>query len=527
MFKLFVTGCALLAGVSGFAQQVTINWGEESKAELRFGSFVKGDGANSIKLCFEGGSSLFSNKVATPVLVNYSDKLAELNVRKFEVTEKNVSFNNLLSVKGKLFMFTNQYDKEVKATTFFSQEIDPKTLVVKGTNVSLGSFESVKKSAQSTVSYELSKDSSKILMFGLAPRSSKENERYYIGVYDNDMKKHWEKTVVLPYPDKYIVVLDELVTNEGKVGVIIKHYDQEVSREAVRENGEKVPSYKTKMLLYDSAGAKPKEFLLGTGSKFIHTLQLTSDVANNLIMFGLYKDRYNGYISGYLVANIDKSTGAVTTQNMQAFPDKLIDQVKIDNQGSNRERDPGLSDKFKLATTVDREDGSKDYLIEYQSEVYVSTSYSSGNGNWVSDSYWQYNYGDIIDISIKPGGSTTIARIPKMQVSRNVRYFSNFQALPYHNKVLLFYNDDDDNLKRDLSKQPDNLKRFAKSAFAMAVVDEQGAISRKALFSHRDMRLITAVRECNSIGKNRIGLYALREGVFIASKDMVGILDVL
>lgn len=44
-------------------------------------------------------------------------------------------------------------------------------------------------------------------------------------MYDTDLKKLWEQTVELPYLDKYIDILDHVVTNEGKVGVLIKHYD--------------------------------------------------------------------------------------------------------------------------------------------------------------------------------------------------------------------------------------------------------------------------------------------------------------
>lgn len=523
----FLSCClALLLCAPGFAQQVNINWGEESKSELSFGSFVNGSGDNTVKLSFDVKGGFFSQKTLTPILTTYSNKLTEGSVRKFEVSEKNISFNTLLSVKGKLFLFTNQYDRDNKSTTFFCQPVNIQTLQPEGENINLGAFDAINKSSQSTVGYELSKDSSKILMFGLSPYSKKDNEKYYIGVYDNNMQKLWDNTVELPYKDKYIVVLDQLVTNEGKVGVIIKHYDQEVSREMVRENGEKVPSYKTKLLLYDNKQAKPKEFLLATGNKFIHTLQLTADQTNNLVLFGLYKEKYNGYISGYVVANVNKATGAVTTTTMNDFPAALVGQVKIDRQGSTRESDPGLSDKFKLATIVDREDGSKDYLVEYSSARLITRSYMV-NGSWTYSSYWQYDYGDIIDICVKPNGSQVITRIPKMQSSQDVRHFSNFKALPYQDKLLLFYNDDEDNIDRDLAKKPDEVLKFSKSAFVMAVVDAKGTLTRKAVFSHRDMRLITAVRECTTLDKNRIGLYALREGkLFAASKDMVGILEV-
>ncbi|GGH76447.1 hypothetical protein HNQ91_004369 [Filimonas zeae] len=529
MKKIFLPLAGLLpAFTPTLAQQVKINWGEESKKELSFGSFVNGAGTDMIKLCFEyKGSAFFgARRKITPVLARYTDNLAESNVRSFEVDDKNISFNNLLSVKGKLYLFTNQYDGSTKTTTFYSQSLDITTLSPVGGVRSLGAFDAINKSSQSSVGYELSKDSSHILMFGLAPASKKENERYYIGVYDYNMTPLWDNTVTLPYADKYITVLDRLVTNDGRVGVIIKHYDQEVSREAVVKDGAKVPSYETKLLIYDKSKGAPLEMLLNPGNKFVHTAQLTGDNGGNLQLFGLYKEKHNGYITGYFVAGIDKA-GKVTTRNVNAFPEALMHLIKTDKQGTDKDLDPGLSNYFKLAYVEDRPDGSMDYLLEYTAEIYHPGSYSYVNG--VSSNtppWWEYRYGDIINISVKKNGTHAICRIPKMQISRDIKSYSSFKALPYENKMLLFYNDDEDNVERALEKKPDQLTKFTKSVFVMATIDETGNLARKVLYTNRDMNVTTAVRECAPLDKNRIGLYAQKSaGLFSSGKDMVGILE--
>ena len=141
--------------------------------------------------------------------------------------------------------------------------------------------------------------------------------------------------------------------------------------------------------------------------------------------------------------------------------------------------------------------------------------------------FWSYRYGDIVDLSIKPNGSTVITRIPKLQSSTNVRIYSNFQALPYKDKLLLFYNDDRDNLDRNIEKKPDDLDKFGKSILAMASIDAKGNLTRSAVLDHKEMDLTTCIRECHPIDNSRIGLYALKGGgVFSSAKDMVGILEV-
>ena len=519
---------ALLSNV--VAQKVEINWGQESKKELSFRSFVRGKGNDMIKLCFEEKrKGIFGqNSTYTPVLTRYNEKLAEQTERLIEADESGIEFNNLLSVKGKLFLFTNQYDKESKTTNYYCQPLNIETLNPDGKAISLGAFDAVKKSSQSSVGYELSNDSTKILMFGNNAYKKNENEKYYIGVLDNNMNKLWNKTIELPYKDKFVAVEDQLVTNEGKVGVLLKHYDQEISREAIKKDGSKIPSYKTKLLVYDKDNEAPVEYVLDLNNKFVHTLQLADENKESIVLFGLYKEKYNGYISGFFTATFDKNSKTVTTKNINKFPDELVEQIKIDKQGSDKEKDPGLSSAFRLSQMVERENGTRDFVLEFSSEIYVppSTTYINGRMS-TTPGYWMYNYGDIIDINLAKDGKAIIARIPKMQTSRDIRYYSNFKALINHDKLLVFYNDDDDNIDRDINKRPDPLHKFNKSVFVMGVIDKGGNVSREILYRNKDNKLTTATRVCMQIDKTRLGLYAQKlGGLFSSGKDMIGILEV-
>lgn len=511
------------------AQKVTINWSEESKKEMEFRSFVNGSGSDMIKLCFDVKKRVFGRDLYSPVLTRFNDKLSQQTEKTIETNQDALSFNDLLSIKGKLFLFSSRYNKDSRSTSYYCQPLNIQTLDPDGSPIDMGTFEAVKRSNQSSVGYGFSKDSTKILMFGNNAYRKNENEMYYIKVLDDNMQVLWNKTISLPYKDKYVSVEDELVTNEGKVGVLIKHYDQEVTKEAIRKDGEKVPSYKTKLLVYDKDNANPSEYVLEIGNKFVHTLQLADDNISNLLLFGLYKEKNNGYITGFFTVIFDKQTNTVTTRNLNQFPQSLVEQIKIDKQGSDKESDPGLSKVFRLSDVVERENGSKDFILEYSSEVYVPSRSTYVNGVWqkTTPDYWLYNYGDIIDINLKTDGKFVIARIPKLQTSTDIRYFSNFKALSYKNKLLVFYNDDDDNIDRDIEKKPDPLHKFNKSVFVMGVIGENGEVSREILFRNKDNKLTTATRECMRIDKNRIGLYAQKlSGIFSSAKDMVGIMEI-
>lgn len=516
---LGVTAPALLN-----AQKVKVSWSEESKQELRYGSLVKGNGTEMIKLCFEDkGGGFFSKRTTTPILSRYNNKLVEQGVKSYTVAEDNIVFNGLVSAKGNLFLFTNQYDKESKSTSFYAQKIDAQTLNPSGKATTVAVMSALDRGRQSTGHYELSKDSSKILFFGLSPYSKKDVEKYYMSVYDAGMNKLWDNTVQLPYLDKFVTVNDYIVTNDGTVGIIVKHYDKEVVKEKIKEDGSNVPAYKTKILLYTKGEAKPKEFVLAIGDKFVQTVQIAGDKNNNLALFGLYKTKYDGYVTGYFMATLNPAETTIETTRMETFSDELVTLAKVDRQGSNKEKDPGLSPNFYLADNVERADGTTDYVLEFYLMQVVS-SYNASTRTYTT--YTVYNYGDIIDIHLK-GDKTAITRIPKLQTTRNTKAYSGFKAVSVNNKLVLFYNDERDNVERDLAKRPDDLTNFGKSVLAMAVIDQKDNLARSVVYDHRDMKLTTCVGISQKLTGDKIGLYAQKTGgLFSSAKDMVGILEV-
>ena len=521
---ILVTGLFLLSLTILQAQQTRITWGELSKVELSFNSFVKGQGSDMIKLCMDEKKNFFGmvTKV-TPIFVRYDNKIQEKNVQEYKSDEKDVIFDKVLSIRSKLYMFTHKYDKDSKSTNYMCIPIDIVTLKPSGNVINLGAFEAVSKSKQSSVEYELSSDSTKVIMFGLSPYSKKDNEKYYMGVFDNNMSKLWEKTVELPYKDKFVSVLDDLVTNDGRVGVIIKHYDQEVNRESIKENGERVPAYKTKLLLYEKNADKPFEYIVDINNKFVHSLQLTDDNATTMNLFGLYKEKYNGHVNGFFTSSINLITHKIETSKIMAFPSELVELVKKDRQGSDREKDPGFDDAFNYVQSINRRDGSKDYILEFRQKILRQYTDSRG----VSHSYYEYKNGDIVDISVKTDGKYVICRIPKMQdIDYTVKY-NSFKALTYNDKLVLFYNDNDDNLDRDLAKKPETMTRPNKCVFMTATVDSKGNLDRKIVFNHKEVKLTVATNECFLLDEQHLGIYGIQPGggFFSSAKDMVGILE--
>ncbi len=511
MLKKFITFSFLAASaIAAHAQSVTLTWSAESKTDVTYNSFVRGSSGDFIKLCFEE-----KGRDITPIMTGYNAKLSEVATNTLYVDQDNVKFDRLLSLKENLFFFTNIYDKKSKTTSFYCQPLDIKTFKNKGQNIALGTMEAIKKSAQSSVSYQLSEDSTKVLMMGLSPYSKAEAEKYYMGVYDEKMTKLWDKTIELPYKDKDVIIFGQLITNDGKVAVLIKHFDSQTNKEDIRKAGKKVPSYKTKLLLYSKDQAAPHEFLINIGDKFVHTLDIALEKNNELTLFGTHQQKSDGNVNGYFITKINTATNAVSSANINNFPEALLELVKTDKQGSDSERDGGLGTSFDFVKRVSRENGDQDFILEYKRVYRVTSKYVS---------YLVFEHGDIIDINVKTNGTNVITRIPKFQQTALNNDFLSFKALPYKDKLLLFYNDDDGNLEQSLDKKPEKFALtplFNKASFTMAAIDGAGNLTRSLLMDKKQSKYITAINVSLPIEKNKLALYAVR-----GRKDMIGYLEV-
>ena len=533
MKKIFLAVGLLCITVISNAQKATITWGAESKKESAFGGLIMGDNGEMLKLSYEyKGGGMFGGKLTvTPSITRYDTRFNEQKTNTFTVDEKGTRMNGFLRVKNLIDLMTSRYDKDSKSTSYSAQPINVSTLNPEGGLINFGSFDAAGGGffsggpSESTVKFIQSKDSSKLLVFAMTPYNKKENEKYYMAVYDDNMKKLWEKTVELPYLDKFVVMHDYFVTNKGEVGVLFKHYDQEVKKESVKVDGERVPAYKTKLLIYSNLTATPPEIVLNVNNKFVNNLDLTTDATDNLTLFGLYKTKESGHVTGYFITSIDRKTNAVSLKKMEDFPQALLELVDEDDQGLKKEKDPGLQVYFGLKDVLQRDNGSLDYVLEYYRKVeHTSTSQ---RGSFTSTrTYYTYEYGDIIDINVAPNGKTTFVRVPKMQFTTDWWSASSFVALTVKNKLYLFYNDDKDNIVRDLTKKPEKCTRFGKSTFTMTTIDEKGEFTREELFSNKDMDLTNCTTYCKRLSKNKINLYAQKIDALSASKDMLGCLEI-
>jgi hypothetical protein len=486
-----------------YAQKAKLEWGDmekKSKFAPALVRILKGPPNELITVSFKAESG----KTITPILARFDKDLNQVAEKELSTSESNVYFHSVHNLKDQIFLFTRKYDKDEKFTSLHSTQIDPQTLQITGTK-ELGSFEAISKKKQADISIRTSADTSSILVFAAAPYNKKENEKFYIGVWDSKMNKQWDKLITLPYEDKYITLEGFEVSNEGEVYVMCKHYDKEVKRERVREDGEDVPSYKYKILIYAKNENNPKEYTIDFQNKFVHDVALQFNSDGNINLVGLYKNKYNGKVTGSFITALDKKTKQVNVKKMEEFPiDDLLTLLDKDNVASNGSKDPGLHGRFKIMGTNKRNDGSIDLLTEYNYWYIVRSRQSNG---WYTE-YPVYVANDIVVINYKKDGKVAYTRVPKYQREANTNVHISFKWMNQNDKLLLFFNDDKDNVDRDLSKKPDDVTNFKKSVFVMAVINGKGDLQRQAAYSNSDLELATKITSCEVISSDALILYA-------------------
>ena len=338
MLKKITLSILATAAISfTYAQQVKLSWSTAYAVDAAHNTLFAGSENQILRLSLVPQSDLiFGNDIAfKPVFARYNKQLKEMGKETLTATGKGVKLDGQLQIKGNLYFFTNTYNKSAKSLTYYGQPIEIQSLKNKGENILLTTLVVEKESEKPALSYQLSPDSTKILLTSFAGKSEK--GKCYLGVYDVNMKKLWDKTVDLQQKGK-VVLLDQSVTNDGKAMLLIKHFDQGTDKEQTTKNGTKVPAYSTKLLGYAKDGDAPQELVLNTGDKFVHSLAFAKQQNEVSTLFGLYQQKPQGNINGYFTLQVNNNNAKANPTITGEFESSLLETLDKDEQGSNSKK---------------------------------------------------------------------------------------------------------------------------------------------------------------------------------------------
>jgi hypothetical protein len=509
-----------------YSQQFSILWHSDPRLRDNFQDAIQLPGGNYLLLKFAHLQyfTLFSEP-PDPSLVLVNAEMVPVKETKLEFDEKHRVYEGLKKYGNNIFFIYSAYDRENKNRTVYALKINPQLASTAG-KITMGIFDSSPNddySRESPFDLKISPDSSKVLLFAEGPERKKENKECYIGVYDTDLKKIWAKEQELPINDRMVSFYDENLGNDGKVFIALKQYDKEVTRETVKENGDKIPSYSYKIFVYVKEGLS-RQVSFDMSNQFIQGTKLLNGKNDQVIVAGLYKKKHNGNITGAFYCTFDNLATEVKNIRMVEFPSDILTPVDKESQGRYNGPDPGLSPNFTIKHILFRSDGSIDMLSEYASTTWrpkalYTTRFSGPNTD--KTYFWS---GDIINVNLDENGKAIITRIPKRQEGEGHNMGLGYYPAVYKDKLILFYNDNISNMDRDISKVPDTYWGSRKSVFAAAIVDRKGNVTRQAIYDYRQEKQWALPEDMSKISETK---YLITSGTLgLDSPTRYGILDI-
>jgi len=449
---------------------------------------------------FYGLSSSFS-------LEHFDKNMKFLKANEIEIMfeKKELKMENLVFYGNELLLFSSFSNTKLKKNFLFVQTVNQNTLKLNDDlkKVAEISFEKKSRYNNGNYGFEVSRDSSKMLVYYNMPYDKKDNEKYGFHVFDINMKELWHKQVVLPYSDQLFDVQDYEVSNNSDVYLVGKLYDEKF-KESIKDE----PNYAYKIIAYKDAGNVSVTSDIELKDKYIQALNIAINNNDEIIGTGFYSNSSGQGVKGVFFTRLNKETGKIEKQSYKEFGVDFIKQnltikeeKKVDKKikkGDNVEMY-----KYYLDNIVFKEDGGVVIVAEqYFVRTSTYTVYSQNGGSRTYTTY-HYYYNDIIVSSISPEGDIVwTEKIAKRQRTSNDQgFYSSYALAVKDNKLYFIFND---NVKNYFdNKQGEYFNGFAgglkSSVVTMVILDTDGNKTKEVLFNTKDQEIIIRPKVCEQL----------------------------
>ncbi len=456
----------------------------------------------------------------------------DLNLSKSERIElgtgadrKQLEFAEQLN--GEIYLFTSQRDQSTKQNVLYSNLINRKTLKPVGSPRPMAAIGYRSRSNDGFFDYDVSRDSSKLLIFHNAPYQANTEEKLGLSVFDNEMNPLWSKEIQLPFKDRLYNVERYQVDNQGNAYLLGIVYKGQVR---VRRQGR--PNYEYHLLAYNQ-GDSYEEYLLNLGEKFITDMQFEITSSGDLICAGFYSEQGTKSVKGTFYLLIDTESKEVKKEYYQEFDrDFLQDFMSARRADKGRElneydlnrlelrRDGGvvlIAEQYYIRETNNSSNNLNPYGYRYYSTRFGIVRIPNRRFWWNypgdNDADVQYNYNDLMVVNINPNGSVQWAKkIPKRQRSRNDGgTYASYALSVAKGKMFFIFNDNPKNITKTSSDlKVYNYTKGRESVVVLVTVSANGEIKKEPLFQVKETNTYTKPRVCEQISRDAMIIYSQR-----------------
>lgn len=429
---------------------------------------------------------------------------------------KKMELEDVMVLNRNLYLISSFNNIGKKKNYLFAQKINLKRLTPEKKIIKIGEIDTKNKIKEGFFNFDISKDSSKVLVYSEPPYKKKNPEKFNLSVYDQEFQEVWSKEFVLPYTDKGFVVEEYRVDNQGNVYLLAL-----VSPDGKQKRKKGRPNYHYSILAYTNSGESMQEYSISLDEKFITDLTFRIDGNGKIVCSGFYSDKGTTSIRGTYFFRLDPKSGEMQDKNAKDFDfNFLIADVSerkiakyMDAERSGKKDKQAELERYALDHLILRNDGgallvAEQYFVREYVDRYDPYWGGFNNANNFGNSYeYYYNYNDIIVVNIRPNGEIQwTARIPKQQSTVNDGgYFSSYAMSIVRDKIYFIYNDNERNFTADDNRLYDFDRR--RSVIALSQLSTDGSIRTYPIFSSQGANVITRPKVCRQTGRREMVIY--------------------
>lgn len=487
------------------APDITVDWGPIMKSsDMDFDQIIGTHDGNFYTFgtpthtgLFKGVRSLLAKReynVSCYGMDNHRMRYKKL-MEDFEYRGNNAVFKKaMISPEGEVVMYFVSHDKKADKKYLLTRSMDTKGRFSKPEVLTTLD---AKRRNEGSFTIHTSKDSTLLLVYADPPYERKEKEKFEVMVMDRAHNLVWEKSVVLPYTDKYFTLKDVTITNQGDV-FVLGFSEPDKKKGEKRKRRASNEDWMLYRLNKDEEGIT--EYDLDLDDQFVKSASIASDFGDGkMAIAGFYTDDRRGGVGGSFFYTIDQTSLDPITTSLHEF-----DKEFLKNFMSDRRAEKGKDlYNYRFRDFIRRDDGGAVVVAE-QYYVIVHTTTSS---NGVTTTTYTYHYNDLIVLNINPdGGIKWASHVPKQQSSSNDGgYYSSYLLLVEDDKLHFIYNDHRKNADR-LAEGRD-IKGMGNPRKAMAVIstiEADGTVVYDQLFRNKDFEAILVPKKSYQADQSQV-----------------------
>jgi hypothetical protein len=439
---------------------------------------------------------------------------------------------DVIKLKDKFYLLQYRYTEKDNAQVF-AVKLNPETLAKEGEEIKVTDIDDTDSkgnikalgigtiySFDPDVSY--STDSSHLMIFYEPFQRRRDTKKAEVIVFNQNLEGVYRKAYEWTDNVAKVALMNYFVDNDGRAYLFYNVYEKNVYVNVVTGDGDKIPGYNSYLTVIDAKTVNTAK--INAEGKFLHNISLGYDKNSEHTLIGIYRNRHDGRLSGAFRAgvNVDNDIN-ISALEFTPFPEDMLEKVDRDGQGKKDGKNSGLDNDFELGYVISTIDGVNHMIVEYFDKVSKKVD---------EFTVTRYTKGDFIVITVSPENKIEFQRLPREQrtsnevTSTNITKHGSYTPVYFKDKLLLFYNDDEDNIMKDINEKPEKFYSEKKSALAVGIMTHKGKlINRRMVYSHSAMDGYVTDLRFTEVKPNTYLVFAYKSGNY-KHGIMIGILTI-